>query len=762
LLQSKKIKRITFLKLLYARRNHSFEERIMKTVKRVVWLILALLILIAGVGVCEDADILDFLPAFIRAKFGNAVPTPFYLVPGVSTSVTITTYIPDANLMPESVQLKEGTAIIGNLTDSGNKVFSITTNFLRDKSGNINLSISATIGGVNKNIAQFNMPVLNLPSLQNTTQYNQNIDNIFSTLVGAKNNFTILKDESTTSEQSSHHLKLAKEKLLSVYANMEGIYRSETHSPSNFPRWVGYSSKYGELLQSANKLLDDRELFKKNPYDPRVADILAWAQSTFPWNTYLSTPDGRYEAAWYYQTHGADAPLQGTLKEANKIIVKQSTTQFTGLAGNALGDLFGGIKGKLIGKGINAAIGKIIDIFISKNGEMGLGLGEVQDGETLDIPAGSHDIIFSFKGVLDRAILRYIMINADASFPVNIAPGEVKVCKFTYQDLGTLGGTDSSAYGINDNGWVVGSSNIDTEMPRAFLWTPSDGMKDLGTLIPGYGYSWASSINNVGKVVGITSTANAANAFLWTLTGGIQDLGTIGGYTGGGSYAAGINNNNQVVGESYSPNGQLRAFLWTSTGGMQDLGTLGGTLSRANSINDIGQVVGMSWIDTNGTNRPFLWTTSEGMKNLNTLVNLPTYAAALIDAKYINNNGIIVGFFEDHRSGYWIGPTFSAFSFSSQDGFKSLWQNGTPQAINDMGQVVGSLTGVDYSSHAVIWDPGSGVQDLNNLTINLPAMITLWEARAINNVGQIAVIAYNTDTKKSRAFLLTPQLDAAN
>ena len=63
----------------------------------------------------------------------------------------------------------------------------------------------------------------------------------------------------------------------------------------------------------------------------------------------------------------------------------------------------------------------------------------------------------------------------------------------TMTDLGTLGGTLSEAYGINDNGQVVGWSLTSNGSGRAFL--DSNGtMTDLGT------------------VDGIASTATAVNA----------------------------------------------------------------------------------------------------------------------------------------------------------------------------------------------------------------------------------------------------------
>src|SRR5215207_10175943 len=50
------------------------------------------------------------------------------------------------------------------------------------------------------------------------------------------------------------------------------------------------------------------------------------------------------------------------------------------------------------------------------------------------------------------------------------------------KDLGTLGGTNSYAYGINDSGQVVGYSDTANSGPHAFLYDSTNGMKDLGTL----------------------------------------------------------------------------------------------------------------------------------------------------------------------------------------------------------------------------------------------------------------------------------------
>jgi probable HAF family extracellular repeat protein len=50
------------------------------------------------------------------------------------------------------------------------------------------------------------------------------------------------------------------------------------------------------------------------------------------------------------------------------------------------------------------------------------------------------------------------------------------------QDLGTLGGSQSEAYGVSaDGSVVVGSAQNTSGGYRAFRWTASGGMEDLNT-----------------------------------------------------------------------------------------------------------------------------------------------------------------------------------------------------------------------------------------------------------------------------------------
>ena len=82
-------------------------------------------------------------------------------------------------------------------------------------------------------------------------------------------------------------------------------------------------------------------------------------------------------------------------------------------------------------------------------------------------------------------------------------------------DLGTLGGDESWAWGINALGQVVGWSEIEpgSDVHHAFLWEKSM-MTDLGTL--GGQNSLGYAINALGQVAGKSATvAGEEHATIW-------------------------------------------------------------------------------------------------------------------------------------------------------------------------------------------------------------------------------------------------------
>ena len=80
---------------------------------------------------------------------------------------------------------------------------------------------------------------------------------------------------------------------------------------------------------------------------------------------------------------------------------------------------------------------------------------------------------------------------------------------FVVTDLGTLGGTGSWAYALNDRGAIVGGSFSSNGDYRAFLWT-NGVMQDLGAM--GGVWSEARGINNAGEITGSFRTNETASS----------------------------------------------------------------------------------------------------------------------------------------------------------------------------------------------------------------------------------------------------------
>jgi probable HAF family extracellular repeat protein len=127
-------------------------------------------------------------------------------------------------------------------------------------------------------------------------------------------------------------------------------------------------------------------------------------------------------------------------------------------------------------------------------------------------------------------------------------------------DLGTLGGTYSSANSISADGSVIiGYSNTSLGQTHAFRWT-NNVMTDLGTL--GGTNSFASSISADGSVIiGNSDTSfGQTHAFLWT-NNVMTDLGTLGGtYSSANSIST---DGSVIIGNSNTSSGQTHAFRWT-------------------------------------------------------------------------------------------------------------------------------------------------------------------------------------------------------
>lgn len=345
--------------------------------------------------------------------------------------------------------------------------------------------------------------------------------------------------------------------------------------------------------------------------------------------------------------------------------------------------------------------------------------------------------------------------------------------RYTVTDLGTLGGTFSTAQGISEDGWVEGWSLLPGDQTqRSFLWV--DGLKiDLGTLggpnsggdqgghfrpnergqVPGFGQT--TTLDPESFACAFPGPLFICLPFIWQ-EGVKTTLPTLGGYV---AQATDLNNRGESIGEAQNTildstclpftYQQNKPVIWKN-GKIQELPTISGDPDgQGFGINDHGQVVGATGNCLNLIHA-VLWQNGTVID----LGNLGGPNPALDVGFGINNHGQVVG-----RSDLPGDTTFHAF----------LWQNGVmtdlgtlpgyfsseADAINDKGQIVGQSCTMDFSTCSAILLENGVMTDLNTL-IPPGSPLFLWGGADINSRGEIVGAAFQTALGEFHAVLVTP------
>jgi probable HAF family extracellular repeat protein len=204
-------------------------------------------------------------------------------------------------------------------------------------------------------------------------------------------------------------------------------------------------------------------------------------------------------------------------------------------------------------------------------------------------------------------------------------------------DLGTLDKDWSIASGINDDGLVVGYSQLVEGSGATYGFRWNGGVM---TALPALGantYNGANEVNAAGEAVGWSGpNSNEARPVFYPSTGGVLDLGSLGGAQAS-AYA--LNDRGSVVGYSYTADDRSRHAFLHREGRLRDLNDLipadaGWELIAATDVNDVGQIVGYGCkdsrvvppgdcVDANGTPTPrrsFLLTPAVSIQDLQDLV----------------------------------------------------------------------------------------------------------------------------------------------
>jgi probable HAF family extracellular repeat protein len=356
-------------------------------------------------------------------------------------------------------------------------------------------------------------------------------------------------------------------------------------------------------------------------------------------------------------------------------------------------------------------------------------------------------------------------------------------------DLGALPGTNSSIpVWISGTGLIAGLSQNGLVDPlfdfpefRAVLWNGDHSITNLGTF--GGTGSAAYSVNSRGEVVGVAAntieenpdfasfitidfpSATQARAFRWQ-NGAMQDLGTLGGND---ASATTVNERGQIVGVSYTnttPNNTtgvptMHPFLWEN-GVMRDLGSLGGTLAMPGSftflggtrvLNDIGEMAGTSMLPGDEVLHAFFWSNGS-------ITDLGTLGGSTSEALAINNRSQVVGRARLSDTPVIRHPFVWENGHMTDLGMVAPCMNGTAFGINNQERIVGVLSGCtddpgDIGFETAFYvETGQPMADLNTL-VTPSSAIHLNDGWNINDRGEILALGVLPDGTE-RAVLLVP------
>ena len=389
--------------------------------------------------------------------------------------------------------------------------------------------------------------------------------------------------------------------------------------------------------------------------------------------------------------------------------------------------------------------------------------------------------------------------------------------RYRVMDLGTLGGTYSSGFGINNANDVAGQAATPAQTggfaATAFLWSRQKGITNLGVfgtpLFPScpacnsdaaavgasgevavgseiaaldpigedfcqfYNPSDPTSANHRGCRGGIWR--NGVITVLPNLPGGnnnnafwMNSLGQVSGFAENGTFDSSCSMATPFQVQRFQP------VIWSPDGQIQrvlsPLVSKGDTVAYAFTINDLGQTVGNSGLCSTTGMPPFAINSSTASHAVlwerdGSVHDLGSLGGALNGASSINNQGEVVGVAQSPTDG-----TIHAFFWTRKTGM--LDYGAFPGAVatvvgcchtnNDRGEIVGFTVepANPYFGRAILWQ-GTQPKDLNAFVRDPGPFIQLTGAFSINDSGEI-VCQGVTNTGELHACLAVPDNGATS
>ncbi|MGB7758417.1 MAG: hypothetical protein WBL61_01230, partial [Bryobacteraceae bacterium] len=276
---------------------------------------------------------------------------------------------------------------------------------------------------------------------------------------------------------------------------------------------------------------------------------------------------------------------------------------------------------------------------------------------------------------------------------------------YSFTNIDYPGGLYVNATGLNDSGDVVGTYQDSNYNTHGFLYTGGTAYSSID--YPGASQTWANGINDNGVITGHYEDSSGLSHGFLDDNGAFSSfdcpngLGTPGGI---GTYAYGINNSNQVVGNCFT-------FL-----------------------NPSAAAADVAFLYSNGSfsffNSPLTFAFPTG----------------------INNSGQIVG---DYAFGGCGGFLYSAGTYTDIDypGAGKTCVTG----INDAGVIVGWYSEGSVAGWGFLWSAGQYTTINTASSINLNPGLMYLQINGINNMGQIVGFYYPAQgTSENQNYLATP------
>ena len=272
----------------------------------------------------------------------------------------------------------------------------------------------------------------------------------------------------------------------------------------------------------------------------------------------------------------------------------------------------------------------------------------------------------------------------------------------TMTDLGTLGGTWSNARGISSDGSViVGDSKLADGSGRAFKYSGGT-MTNLGTLGGSSSAAFAASSDGSVIVGHAEVLSGAAHAFKYS-GGTMTDLGLLAG--GNSSQAYGVSGDGSViVGQSDVGGGASHAFKY-SGGTMTDIGSLGGMICYANAVSYDGTViVGYGQLTGNMVTHAFKYVGT-------TMTDIGTLGGTLSNANAVSSDGsVIVGHSTlasgDTHAFKYAANTMTDLGALTNSNYAEAW------GVSSDGSIVVGYSQVMGKMHAFVYR--NSMVDVNN------------------------------------------------